>query len=255
MSDAGIKLGDVTTGPVRLPYWRGLVLLAVAGLGVGLCRMTPNPNTASQPGVVPVLPEFPKGMLGLSQGMSEGEKELLPSDTKFVRTTYHSPKGEQIMVTIVLAGGEKRSIHRPEVCLPGQGWFIRGGQTVPIPLKDGSTLEAMKLNLEREVDAGPGKRAKIRSVFLYWFVGKDTVTPYHWKRVFLTSWDRVFRQLNHRWAYVIVTSVVTEGLTRNGKNEEETLAMLKDFTAEIVPTFMLPREGAEGAKGPATADK
>jgi len=36
--------------------------------------------------------------------------------------------------------------------------------------------------------------------------------------------------------------VVTEGLTRNGKNEEQTLAMLKEFTAEIAPTFMLPRE-------------
>lgn len=242
MSDAGIKLGDVTTGPVRLPYWRGLVLLALAGLGVGLCRVTPNPNTASQPGVRMVLPEFPKGMLGLSQQMSEGERLLLPSDTEIVRMTYHSPKGEQIMVSIVLAGGEKRSIHRPEVCLPAQGWFMRGGHTVDIPMKDGTKLEAMKLDLQREVDAGPGRRTLVKSVFLYWFVGKNTVTPYHWKRVFLTSWDRVFKQLNHRWAYVIVTSVVTEGLTRNGKNEEQTLAMLKEFTAEIAPTFMLPRD-------------
>jgi hypothetical protein len=146
------------------------------------------------------------------------------------------------MASIVLAGGEKRSIHRPEVCLPGQGWFIRSGEVVPIALKDGSTLEAMKLNLEREVDAGPGKRARIKSIFLYWFVGKKAVTPHHFKRVFLTSWDRIFRQLNHRWAYVIVTSMVTEGLVRNGKDEAQTLSMLKDFTAEIVPTFMISEE-------------
>lgn len=235
-------LGDVKTGPVRLPLWRVLVPLVLAGLAVGLCAVTPNPNTASQPGVRMELPGYPPGMMGISQDISEAEKKLLPSDTEFARMAYHTYKGDQILASIVLAGGEKRSIHRPEVCLPGQGWFIRSGEVVPIPMKDGTTIEAMKLNLEREVQPGPNRKIRLKSIFLYWFVGKGTVTPYHWKRVFLTSWDRVFRQLNHRWAYVIVTSMVTEGFKRDGKNEAETLEMLKEFTAEVAPTFMLPRE-------------
>jgi hypothetical protein len=237
-----LHLQNVKTGPIRLPVWRSLLIVALAGITIGVCHITPDPNTASQPGVRMVLPEYPWGMLGEPQEISASEKQLLPSDTEFVRMTYHSPKGDRIMASIVLAGGEKRSIHRPEVCLPAQGWYMRGGETIQIPMHEGPAIDAMKLDLQREVDGGPDKRILVKSIFLYWFVGKNCVTPHHWKRVFLTSWDRVFQQLNHRWAYVIVTSMVTEGLVRNGKNEAETLDMLKQFAAEIAPSFMLPIE-------------
>jgi hypothetical protein len=143
----------------------------------------------------------------------------------------------------VLAGGEKRSIHRPEVCLPGQGWTINSSEVVPVTLSTGTKLQVMKLVLEREVQASAKERIKIKSLFLYWFVGKGVTTPKHETRVFLTSWDRVVHNLNHRWAYVIVNSMVTEGLAPGGLNEEETLRMLKAFTAEMAPKFMVS-EGA-----------
>jgi hypothetical protein len=64
--------------------------------------------------------------------------------------------------------------------------------------------------------------------------------------VFLTSYDRITKNLNHRWAYVIVMSIVTEGFAPLGKNEAQTVQMLKEFTAEIAPTFMRKETLATG---------
>jgi hypothetical protein len=38
-------------------------------------------------------------------------------------------------------------------------------------------------------------------------VGKDKTTDDHFERIFLTSWDRIVHRVNHRWAYVIVSSL------------------------------------------------
>jgi hypothetical protein len=142
------------------------------------------------------------------------------------------------MASIVLSGGEKRSIHKPEICLPAQGWNIRGGQVEKIVLADGRPLEVMDLSLVRDVEVGPGDRRKLPAHYFYWFVGDQVTTPHHWKRMFLTSFDRITKNLNHRWAYVIVMSVVTEGFLPMGKNETQTIEMLKQFTAEAAPSFM-----------------
>ncbi len=69
-------------------------------------------------------------------------------------------------------------------------------------------------------------------------MGRDVRTPYHWERIFLTSWDRVVRGVQHRWAYVIVSSMVTEGLAPNGRNERQTLEMLKEFIARSAPEYL-----------------
>jgi len=172
------------------PWWVFVVPLAVALLGVGLCTMSPETNSATQSGVEMELPDFLGGYLGMDQDISLAEKKILPGDTEFARKTYHNPKGDRILCSIVLAGGEKRSIHRPEVCLPGQGWTIRGGTVRPITLDDGRKINVMDLSLSRDIEVGPGDTRVIRSHYFYFFVGKNVITPYHWKRVFLTSWDQ-----------------------------------------------------------------
>jgi len=107
-----------------------------------------------------------------------------------------------------------------------------------LSLADGNELDVMNLSLVRDVEVGPGDRRQLYANYFYWFVGKDISTPHHWTRVFLTSYDRITKNLNHRWAYVIVMSIITEGFLPNGKNETQTVQMLKEFTAEIAPTFM-----------------
>jgi hypothetical protein len=64
--------------------------------------------------------------------------------------------------------------------------------------------------------------------------------------MFLTSFDRITKNLNHRWAYVIVMSVVTEGFLPGGKNDAQTVEMLKQFTAEAAPTFIWAAPASSG---------
>lgn len=213
-------------------------LVVLGGATAALCLLTPSPNTAPLGGVIMALPERIGNFTGQVIAATPGELAILPKDTEIVRREYLDPAGDRIMASIVLSGGEKRSIHRPEVCLPAQGWSMRGGKVERLTLADGNDLDVMNLSLVRDVEVGPGDRRQLYANYLYWFVGKDISTPHHWNRVFLTSYDRITKNLNHRWAYVIVMSIITEGFLPNGKNETQTVQMLKEFTAEIAPSFM-----------------
>jgi hypothetical protein len=214
------------------------VLAALGGATAALCLLTPSPNTAPLGGVIMDLPERIGNFSGKVIAATPGELAILPKDTEIVRREYLDAAGDRIMASIVLSGGEKRSIHRPEVCLPAQGWSMRGGKVERLTLADGNDLEVMNLSLVRDVEVGPGDRRKLYANYFYWFVGKDITTPHHWTRVFLTSYDRIMKNLNHRWAYVIVMSIIAEGFLPNGKNEMQTVKMLREFTSEIAPTFM-----------------
>ena len=157
---------------IRIPLWRPAAVLVFFGVILLICGVSPNPNTSMQSGVKMQLPDDFGGLYGIDQAMSAAEKQILPADTQFLRRLYRNPSGDQISCSIVLAGGEKRSIHRPEVCLPGQGWTVKSGEVIPVTLNDGRSLEVMKLNLERDQQVGPGKKIKINSIFMVWFIGK-----------------------------------------------------------------------------------
>lgn len=239
---AGVE--DVSS-PRRGSVLRIITLLGLGGATAALCLLLPTPNTPPKAGVIMDLPESIAGFTGKIIPATPGEIATLPSDTQIVRREYGNLAGDRIMASIVLSGGEKRSIHRPEVCLPAQGWSMRGGKVEEVPLADGRDLKVMDLSLTRDVEIGPGDRRKLYADYFYWFVGNGVTTPYHWNRVFLTSFDRITKNINHRWAYVIVMSIVTEGFVPNGKNETQTVEMLRQFTAQLAPTFM--RSGSQSS--------
>ncbi len=195
-------------------------------------------NSSTESGVVMEFPERVGGFSGKQSEASEGEKFVLPKDTEIAKMVYSNGVGDVLNAQIVLAGAEKRSIHRPELCLPAQGWSINGRETVPVKLADGRTISYMKDTISRTVDVGNGVTKPLTSLYCYWFVGNGASTPSHLMRLFLTSWDRVVHHKNHRWAYVAVSAPVLEGFTRNGKNAEATQKMIDEFIAEIGPVVM-----------------
>jgi EpsI family protein len=227
-----------------------LTVLVLTAITIGFCLKAASLNSESEPGVVMKLPDQLGEYSGVDQQASEAEKLILPGDTEIVRKLYTNPSGDQVTCSIVLSGGEKRSIHRPEICLPAQGWVIGSGGAVPVPLKSGKTLQVMDLSLSRPYEVRPGTFIPLRSQFMYWFIGKDITTPYHMVRILRTSWDRVFHKVNHRWAYVLVTSVVGDSLRPGGKNTEETQAMLKQFIKEILPYFQKSEMPAKDSTAP-----
>ncbi len=183
------------------------------------------------------LPHKIGGYWGYHLDPTPAEVNGLPSDTEFVRKNYESSEGDQIMCSIVLSGANKRSIHRPEACLPGQGWTIKSGEILPIELLNGQKIEVMNLTLARPVQLPNGQKKTLFSYYFYWFVGHNRTTPQHKSRIFYTSWDRVFKHENHRWAYCIIHSKVTQGWGLPEKDANQTLEMMKKFASEIIPTF------------------
>jgi hypothetical protein len=229
---------ESTATPGISPF-RAVVVLAVVIITISLCFIGTAYETQSKPGVIMHLPSRVGDFIGYDQEISEGERTILPADTQFARKRYQNLDGDEIIASIVLSGTEKRSIHRPEICLPAQGWQNTGSQRISIPLKSGRDIEVTALNIMRPISVNPQKTINIRGYYLYWFVGDRMTTPSHFKRVFHTSWDKVFHNINHRWAYVIAYSIITEDIRPNGKNPEQTLTILKDFIREIVPHFQI----------------
>jgi len=227
------------TAAVEIPWWRSATLAALAALTVWLCRESAPPDITPEAGVIMDLPTLVGEWWGTDEPVSPSELALLPGDTEFAKKIYQDLRGDTLTAQVVLSGGEKRSIHRPEVCLPAQGWTIQSGEVVPVMLSNGRTLDVMKLTLTRQIEVAPGERRTLKSYFLYWFVGKDTTTPYHLVRLAKTNWDMVTKKLQHRWAYVIVSAPVLEGFKPGAKSDQQTLDMLKDFIRQAVPKFQL----------------
>jgi len=222
-----------------IPWWRSVLLAALTALTIFLCRESAPPDIAPEAGVTMNLPTLVGEWWGTDEPVSPSELALLPGDTQFAKKIYQDFSGDTISAQIVLSGGEKRSIHRPEICLPAQGWAIKGGEVIPIALSNGNTLDVMKLTLARQIEIAPGEHRTMESYFLYWFVGKDTTTPYHWARLLKTNWDMITKNRQHRWAYVIASASVLDGIKPGGRTAEQTLDMLKDFLRQAVPKFQL----------------
>ena len=220
-----------------IPFWKiGLMLLLCLGTA-GICMLSGNQvNTGTEAGVVMKLPRVLGGYVGAPMEVTTAEKTILPMDTEFERSVFTAIDGQsEINCQIVLSGGEKRSIHRPEVCLPGQGWTVKTAEPTSLELRNGGTLEVMQLTIERPVEMRDGSRRMLDSLFYYWFVGSDTTTAHHYERILLTSKDRVLRNLNHRWAYVVVSSPVPGSINPEARGHAQTRKMIEDFISQVVP--------------------
>lgn len=165
-------------------------------------------------------------------GMTRAEKDILPKDTEIVKKDYRNPEGRGIYVTIVLSGKERVSIHRPQVCLVGQGYKILRSHVVSVPLPGRDPINVMVLDIVRYVRGPEGQMIEAPFYFAYWFVGKDRETPYHVERMIWMASDRILRNVSHRWAYVAASGVRDPG---SDKYEAE----LREFVAGFYPQIAL----------------
>jgi hypothetical protein len=192
----------------------------------------------TEPGVVMKWPDRVMEFTGRDEPVDEREIKLLPADTEIAKKIYPDPTGEQISVETVLSGVEHRSIHRPEICLRGQGWNVRGSQIVSVPLKSGRNLDVMVLDITRPWRAPNGSTVDLPALYAYFFVSKDAETAKHLDRIAITNLDLLLHNKAHRWAYVIAMAQVLKGLAPDGKDREQTLELLKNFLRESAPEFL-----------------
>jgi len=251
------KASRSSNTPGNVPLWRCGVLLFMAFAILTLSWIRPAPTIPAQAGVIMALPDLVKmvlpnqveaGFHGFNRAISEAELADLPKDTGFSRKEYDDFAGDDIFCTIVLSGAEQRSIHRPEACLPGQGWSILGQDNLSIRLNSGRDLVIRNLTIQRDHVTANNEHHVVRGYYMYWFVGENVTTPSHFTRFLLSGWDRVAHNRAHRWAYVSVLSPVTDSLRANGLNAEQTQTMMTDFIRKIVPAFQISEMAGQAAR-------
>ena len=222
----------------KIPFGRELFVIVMAVITLLVCFHGGALKSGPEAGVIMNLPDALLGMQGTQVPVSEGEKAILPKDTEITKKQYQSGADHLLSIQIVLAGGEKRSIHRPEICLPAQGWTLDSGNMVPVKLSNGKKLEVMRLTARRPITLNNGSRAELENIFYYWFVGHNATTPYHLKRILMTNFDMVFHNVKHRWAYVVVSAPVLKGLVPGGNDLKQTDEMLDNAVRELAPEIM-----------------
>ena len=167
--------------------------------------------------------------------MNWAERSMLPADTGLVRK-YYSRGGARdgIHATIVLSGDDRSSIHRPQVCMTAAGHEIVAERVIRIPL-DGreQPLEVMVLDMARTSAQPDGTPAVYSSYYAYWFVGKDRETASHFARMAWMGYDRVFRGVSHRWAYIALAGHRVPG-------SDAHLQTIADFASQLHPALLKP---------------
>ncbi len=200
------------------------------------CQFSPPVQGGSEAGVVLALPPRIGMLVGRPDEPSQVERDNLPTDTEFAKMTYMTATDRDnerdiAHFSIVLAGSERRSIHRPEVCLKGQGWSVTGQRIREVDLGRLGNLRVTDLAIERVGGGVEGRPMKGR--YVYWFIGTDTTTPSHAERIWRTTLDSVVNNVNHRWAYAAVSTLVTEGhdpsYTRERQRTDEQTERLIDY--------------------------
>lgn len=221
---------------------RLLVVQVLLVLGLGSVFLLPKVAGSSPQGIQLALPSYVNGWFGEDQKISEQELAVLAKDTGFARKLYTNGAGDQIFASIVLSGEDlNNSIHRPERCLPAQGWSIADSRVVRIPIPGSSlkSIAATRLHNMREVAMTNGETKRLYSLNYYWFVGANDITPSHFERTYIDIRDRLMHGYNQRWAYITIAATITDSVAQFGRSEAQTDAMIQKFIADLVPKIQM----------------
>lgn len=150
--------------------------------------------------------------MGRSEEVTEVERQILPLDTGFSRKTYISLEdpSKRVLVSIVLSGRDRTSIHRPELCLVGQGWTIRDSSIHQFGRGAANGFPARVLRVEKEVTVH-GARVRVPQIVVYYFLGDDIIVANNWERIARDAWNRVTHGRADRWAYVLLQTGDSDG--------------------------------------------
>ena len=232
------------------------VLLVILIAGFGAVFLLPTSGKTEPVGIKLALPDYVGKWYGVEQPITERERQVLAGDTEFARKVYKDGMGDAVFASIVLSGHDlDNSIHRPERCLPAQGWTIADSRTLGVPLPAGGKLQVTRLHNVRQVPTRDGKTVSIYNLNYYWFVGYNHLTASHLERTFLDIQDRVLKGYNQRWAYITVASDITEGFIPFGRSENQADAILQEFIGGLVPQISKPNDDqpvAQKSEMPAT---
>jgi EpsI family protein len=244
--EAEAKAAAASADPAepRIPTWRSATFIGLSAFCLVILALTPPVFLPAEAGVVMALPDEVRidnmdggHFYGTPAKVSDAELHILPHDTQFERKDYDDFHGHHIFFSIVLSGVQQYTIHPPEVCLVAQGWTIAGQEDIPVDLSSGHRLMVRNLRIQRQALNAQHESVTVHANYMFWYVADNLTTQSHLERNLRSSWDRVVHNRDHRWAYVIAMSAITDNLEPHGMNSDQTRDLLTRFIREIVPTF------------------
>ena len=224
----------------------GITLALIAGTAGALTWLrahqrlgAPGLKAVAIPGSVQMRLELPERVLNFtSTNVPTAEVVLgyLPKDTSYAQRFYTATNGMWVMGNLILMGADRTSIHRPDYCLPGQGWQIREKTEVRLPIADATPYElpVYKWVVSKTVPTPNGTQQTVSGLYVFWFVTKNQATasfPAMLKSMLL---HQLTTGVMQRWAYVSYFTVCLPG------QEDATFAQMKELIAASVPEFQLP---------------
>lgn len=217
------------------------LILAIIGSGLAFCAMTDASYKVDEAGLKTEMPNLLGTYVSTDQPMTAREKSVLAEDVVISRRLYSKPD-RAILATVVLSGGEKRSLHTPDICLPAQGWQIISTTPVEIPVSADREVTATLMSMARDVMTERGERVRIHALNLYWYFGSDgrTCASYQ-EHVLRTYTDAFFKNINHRWALVTFFVPLKPSIGGLDDPMAELAAMeeAKDFIKDLMPKLMI----------------
>jgi len=235
-----------------LPVAAIFLVLTLATAGVikhaGANRRLGPPGVRTEPlagsrNLQVVLPTNVPGYNTLLTTQAEVVVTALPTDTSFGSGRYTGRDGFFSDVNVVLMGTDRSSIHKPQVCLTGQGWVIDDAaskvETLAMTRPFAYELPVMRLvaSLKTQINGQP---VILRGVYVYWFVDGTKYTAEHWQRMWWMARDMLATGVLDRFAYISYFSECLPG------QEAATYERMKQLMVDTVPEFQLvPREKPE----------
>jgi hypothetical protein len=237
-----------------LKYQKGLILvIALVLIGTTAGGLTwlrghqrlgrPGLKAEPIPGSVQMKINLPERVLDFnSTNVPEPEVVLgyLPPDTSYAERCYFRTNAEfPVYATVILMGGDRTSIHKPDYCLPGQGWVIQNKSVVNIPVAGPPDyqLPVAKWVLGNSFRTPDGRTEKVSGLYVFWLVADGEQTPDNYQRMWWMARDLVRTGVLQRWAYVSYFTVCAPG------QEDETFERVKKLIAHSVPEYQWPPAG------------
>jgi hypothetical protein len=206
-------------------------------------------QTLSPPGVkthplessIRLEADLPEHVLDYHSERKETEGVVLatlPADTSFGYRRYQAPDGFTLDLRVVLMGRDRTSLHKPQICLSGQGWRINDVASADTSIKVERPrpyeLPVVKL-IANNTSAVNGQNQTVTGVYVYWYVTSDAIsasaTGLH--RMWLMATRLLRNGILQRWACVSCLAYSVPG------QEAATYDRVKQFIAAAVPQFQL----------------
>jgi len=196
-----------------------------------------------------VLPALVLDYTSEEQPVQSIVTNVLPRDTSFGQRLYTASDGFWVAVNVVLMGADRTSLHKPQICLEGQGWHIdqslKADERIHMERPYPYDLPVAKLTSSQDLNI-KGQTVPGRGIYVYYYVADNAISAgtYGIERMWLMARDMLRTGVLQRWAYVSYFAVCAPG------QEEATFERMKKFIAAAAPEFQLtPRaNGTETAQ-------